>query len=217
MNKTFRLALWSALAITVPALTFARGWIMCDPKTPLGQQFSCDTCFLFMTIQLIIQWVMGLAFTAAVGIIVYNGVMLYFSGGNPGNVTKCWTNIRNVAVGLAIMVLSWLIVNTIVVVFASPSSALQSWFKIKCINIEMPVGPEQPSSTPTQSPLISPNPLLSCVVPGDGTVPVNWSGCITYNGVSNVAQCVLTVGTTEWRLLQSCPRGCAASGTACNP
>ena len=127
------------LTITLLALVFspmpglaAEGWVQCDPTKTIGQADSCDLCALLATVQTIINSLIELAFVAAVGLIIYNGVMFYFSEGNPGKVQAILQNLMNVAIGIAIIIAAWMIINTLIRFFAGSSSPLQFWNTLNC-------------------------------------------------------------------------------------
>lgn len=114
----------------------AAGWIECNPSIPIPQPGSCDLCALLKTVQQGIIRIIELVFVIATGIIIYNGVLFYFSQGSLDKVTAILRNIRNVVIGIVIVMASWIIVNTIINTFAGSESPLRFWNVIECQSSE---------------------------------------------------------------------------------
>ncbi|KKU11162.1 MAG: hypothetical protein UX65_C0004G0058 [Parcubacteria group bacterium GW2011_GWB1_46_8] len=127
----FLLLLLSIVALT-PVFAHGAGLVVCDPSIPIPQPGSCDICALLKTIQKVFEWIIGLVFIGATGILVYNGVLFYSSQGNPGNVKKILDNIKNVVIGIIIVMASFIFVNTILNWFAAPGSIPTFWNNIEC-------------------------------------------------------------------------------------
>ena len=129
---------WHVLVIVclagllAPLIIYGAGLVQCNPNLPISQPGSCNLCALLKTIQEVFKWVIGLVFIGATGILVYNGVLFYFTQGQPANVKKILDNIKNVVIGIIIVMASFIIVNTILNWFAAPGAPIQFWNNINC-------------------------------------------------------------------------------------
>ncbi len=129
-----------SLLVPVPGLAIddvdpvpgGSGWVQCNPRLTIGQPGSCDLCALLATVQTVLNALIELVFVAAVGLIIYNGVLFYFSQGNPGKLQAIYQNLLNVGIGIAILLSAWVIINTLIRFFAGVDSPLLFWNTLNC-------------------------------------------------------------------------------------
>ncbi len=92
---------------------------------------DCSFCDLLQLGSNIINWLIQFSVVAATIMIVYGGIKLVLSQGNPGNVKESLTVIRSAIIGLAIVFAAWLIVGT-VIQFINNSPSKVPWNEIQC-------------------------------------------------------------------------------------
>lgn len=120
------------LIVAWPGLASAAGMVQCDPAKPLTQAGSCNLCALLETVQKMITSAIEWVFIVAVGLIVYNGILMYFSQGKPEKFSKALHNILNVIIGIVIVLAAWIVINTLINTFAGAQSPLKFWNTIEC-------------------------------------------------------------------------------------
>ncbi len=122
--------------IILPLFTQAAGLVPCGgPGEPV-----CTFCHLFVLFNNVIKFVMfDLVPPAAVLMLVVGGIMYFFAGTSPSVLTKAKSIITSVAIGLAIIFCSWIIINTVLVksgivntAEGSPGESLLHWHEINC-------------------------------------------------------------------------------------
>lgn len=128
--------------------------VTCDPALPAGPG-SCDLCALFETIQNVVNFLIGLAFSITNIMLVYGGIRMYFSGDNPGNRKTATNIVINAVIGLVIVLTSWVIINTIITFLAKPGSPPTFWTQLNCIPSELVEEPEEPEEPEEGSPCIN--------------------------------------------------------------
>ncbi|OGZ93764.1 MAG: hypothetical protein A3A28_00755 [Candidatus Sungbacteria bacterium RIFCSPLOWO2_01_FULL_47_32] len=86
-----------------------------SPDMLLAQAATCaDTksCY-YNYLQSLYEYLLGLAAIAALGALVYGGVLYIYSGGNPSKSGEAKQWISNALFGLLLVALSYIILNTI--------------------------------------------------------------------------------------------------------
>ena len=109
----------------------------------------CQFCHIFVMVDAILDFVIGIAFIIAAGMIVlagllfivaYSGIGGYLSketGGGPKLLSQAKSILGSVLTGLVIIFAAWIIVNTIFVFlgvaeWARSFTGPGKWFQIKC-------------------------------------------------------------------------------------
>jgi len=94
----------------------------------------CQLCHFLVMLEGIINFAMALVIIIAVLMFTVGGFMFLVAAGNPGTVNQAREIIRTVAIGLAIIFLSWIAVNTVFTFIgvADWTGLKGGWFQIKC-------------------------------------------------------------------------------------
>ncbi|MFH0806664.1 MAG: hypothetical protein V1885_03000 [Candidatus Brennerbacteria bacterium] len=96
-----------------------------------GPTGPCDFCDALVVAKNIILLLLEFATIAATIMIVVGALMMMFSGGSEERFATGKRAILNAAIGLAIALASWLIVN-IVIQFLAPGDTIVPWAQINC-------------------------------------------------------------------------------------
>ena len=79
-------------------------------------QPMCTLCDLIVGVNVLINYILGIATIAAIAVIFIGGIMYVFSGADPGLVGKAKGAIGNALLGIIIIVSAWLLVNYTMIV-----------------------------------------------------------------------------------------------------
>ena len=127
-------------------------WMPGDPIVPCGnvpgsdfvgpltpEQLSCTPCDLLHLLRHLIDLVL-IFITPVVGTLffVVAGVMMMLGGDNPGMLSRGKSIFTNTFIGIAIVLMAWLITNTIIQTLAKPGIIGEggSWWTFSCsVNI----------------------------------------------------------------------------------
>ncbi len=132
------------------------GLVPCGKEVSVngGIVIPCQFCHIFVMVDAILDFVIGIAFIVAVGMIVFAGLLFilaysgiggYLSkekGGGPKLLSRAKSILGSVLTGLVIIFAAWIIVNTIFVFLGVADWALGftgpgKWSQIDC-PIELP-------------------------------------------------------------------------------
>ena len=111
-----------------------------DPSTPITEG-ACNRCDLFRLLKNIIDFVLiGLMPPVAAILFVWGGFLILMGGANPGLISKGKGIFWNTAVGVAIILASWLITNSIIrsigvetiTVNGVVKNVATDWWKFEC-------------------------------------------------------------------------------------
>lgn len=130
------------LLFTAAAPASAHTWRLGTPLVPCGQNVNfpgtaddeskpCDRCQLFHLLKHLIDF--GLLFILPVGgtlIFIYAGVLYILSGANPGMQGKARGIFTSTIYATLVIVLAWLITNTILVNLGDNVAA--NWYQFQC-------------------------------------------------------------------------------------
>jgi len=79
---------------------------------------------------------MNIVFPLAVLMLVVGGALFILSAGDPGRVNQGKTIMKSAVIGISIILLAWIIVNTLLVVSGIVNTNLDwnpaNWFQIEC-------------------------------------------------------------------------------------
>jgi hypothetical protein len=104
-----------------------------DPCTAECECAPCTLCHLFVLAKRIIDFLtLNILFPLAVLMIVIGGVMFLTAAGDPGRIGTAKKILTSVVIGLVIIFLAWLIVDTIIMFITKSGSPFQNWTTIDC-------------------------------------------------------------------------------------
>jgi len=114
MMKKIRIFLFSIFSFLISAqASFAAGLVPCG-----GDGNPCTWCHLFELVKNIIDFAMKILFPLAAVMIVYGGILMMVSGSSPEKFSSGKKIITSAIIGIAIALLSWLILDTIFKIIA---------------------------------------------------------------------------------------------------
>ena len=101
----------------------------CSDDVDCGAQVACTKCDLLKLVKNLIDFLMiALAPVLATVLFVVAGVYLMLGGTNPGMLAQGKRIFKDTFIGLLIIMLAWLITNTLIVSLTGSSS----WWTISC-------------------------------------------------------------------------------------
>jgi hypothetical protein len=104
-----------------------------DPCTAECECAPCTLCHLFVLAKRVIDFLtLNILFPLAVLMIVIGGVMFLTAAGDPGRIGTAKKILTSVVIGLVIIFLAWLIVDTIIMFITKSGSPFQNWTTIDC-------------------------------------------------------------------------------------
>ena len=98
---------------------------------------SCTFCHFFAMISGIIKFaLMNIVFPLAILMLIAGGALFILSAGDPGRINQGKTIMKSAVIGILIILLAWVVVNTILnfsgIVNTSLSWNPANWFQIEC-------------------------------------------------------------------------------------
>lgn len=94
-----------------------------DPTTAINEDAPCTICHLVLGVEGIIQWGLKVMTYIAIAVIVAMAILYIVSAGNEGLMETAKKGITASLVGFAVMLGAWLIVNTVITIFADTSDS----------------------------------------------------------------------------------------------
>jgi hypothetical protein len=140
---------------------------MCDdPCTAECECAPCTLCHLFVLFKRIVDFLtLYILFPLAVLMIVVGGVMFLIAAGDPEKIRTAKKILTSVVIGLVIIFLAWLIVDTIIMFITKSGSPFRNWSTINC-----PLPEEAAGSCTSDTDCSSPTPFCrngKCTIMGD--------------------------------------------------
>jgi hypothetical protein len=125
-----------ALLLQLPVLAYADGLVPCGRD---GQD-ACQMCHTVQLVNGVTAWLVGILSIAAAIMFVIAGFRLVTANGNPSVMQDAKNTITNVAIGFAIVLAAWLLIDLMMkTLLGGGSVAAGPWNQIACI--------DQPNST----------------------------------------------------------------------
>jgi len=104
---------------------------------------GCDLCDIIETFKRFIYFGMTLAlFAIAPMIVVYGGIMIMTAGGSSSRLETGKKAIFGTAIGIALVLGAYLIVDTVIKTLVDPASPLASWSSFTCDPSKLPGAPQ---------------------------------------------------------------------------
>lgn len=104
------------------------GLIPCGNSSNPGD--ACTVCDFFVMAQGLMQWGLGLLFILAGAGFFISGILYIVSAGNSGMMTKAKGYLKLCVMGVAIVLLAWLMVNTTMWILGAKRTGI--WYNISC-------------------------------------------------------------------------------------
>ncbi|MDD5431126.1 MAG: hypothetical protein PHP03_02800 [Candidatus Pacebacteria bacterium] len=128
MNKYGKIALVTIFSIFILAnVAGAAGLVPCGGA---GEK-ACGLCDFFKLAQNIITFLMKIAFTLATLFIIYGAFVIMTAGGSPERVTEGKKVLTITFTGVAIILGSWIIMSTLLLVITGSPSKIP-WNQVTC-------------------------------------------------------------------------------------
>jgi len=135
-----------------------------DPNTEIDESVPCSFCHLFVLAKRVVDYTtINIIIPLAILMIVIGGVMFLTAGGDPGKVTQGKKILGATLIGIIIIFIGWLIVDTIITFLTPADSPFQQWDTINC-EVAM-----SPLATAREDTCAKVNPVLCGIDPTDDT------------------------------------------------
>ena len=181
---------------TLAALGFATlvipfSFVLAQGGNPLVlcDGINCQLCSLASLAQNIIKFTLLIAIPLAAILFAYAGALYVTARGNPSQIEKAHGIFGKVALGFVLALAGWLIVNTILVTIARPSSFSSGtdFFTIRCVT-------NRPTDKKLDE-LLAGRPSIDYVLVPEAAPFNQNTGCASTDYLSN-GQCIDAFGTT---------------------
>lgn len=122
MSRAFFGGMFLAMMISLflfPGVSSAASFVPCGRSSGTADEMApCTLCHIVVGGKVVMDW--GLRMMVAIGLVVITamGIWYIISAGNPGMINQAKSGIKATLVGVAVMLGAWLIVNTILLLFA---------------------------------------------------------------------------------------------------
>lgn len=104
-------------------------WTPGNPIVPCTDK--CTQCQLLQLVRNVIDFLMiGVAPVLATAFFIWAGVLLILGGANPGMLSQGKSIFKNTFIGLLIVMLAWLITNTVIQTLKGPGAG--NWWDVTC-------------------------------------------------------------------------------------
>lgn len=113
----------SLFLLSSASFVIAEGLVPCD-----GASVPCDFDQLGNLVDNIINWILAIATTIAAISFTYAGAMMVLHPDNPGEKEAAKDIFKKTVIGLALVLISWVIVTTIVKTVAGDSTPILKYF-----------------------------------------------------------------------------------------
>lgn len=127
MNKRALNYVIAGAILLVPSVVMAQGFF--GPLVPCDGP-DCDACMLVTLANNILKFLIAFSVFAAIIAFTWAGFLMVTAAGNEGQITKAKNTFSVVAIGLIIVLASWLIVDT--VLRLTERGGLNNWVNLIC-------------------------------------------------------------------------------------
>ena len=119
-----------AQAQVIGNFDFLKGIVPCG--TSYTGNVSCTVCHFYKLLQNIINFLLLTSASLVTLMAIYIAFIFLFSGGSPQKITDAKSKSWLLVWGLVWVLGSWLVLNTIIAVFANPGVFPAPWNQISC-------------------------------------------------------------------------------------
>ena len=111
----------------------SNGGNTCFDNSDCGNQQPCTQCQLWHLLKHLIDFVLvAAAPILATLFFIIAGVYIMLGGANPGMLSTGKSIFKNTFIGILIVMLSWLITNTLIQSLADPTAIGGNWYEYSC-------------------------------------------------------------------------------------
>ncbi len=103
----------------MPEISLADGFVPCGRATGTADEMApCTLCHIIVGGKVVMDW--GLKVMLAIGLVIITAMGIWYivSTGNPGMINQAKSGIKSTLIGISVMLGAWLIVNTVLLLFA---------------------------------------------------------------------------------------------------
>lgn len=132
---SFFLVVFFLLFVPAAQAQVIGNWDFLKGIVPCGTSYAsqpCTVCHFYKLIQNIINFLLYTSASLVTLVAVYIGFLFLFSGGSPQKITDAKSKLGLLIWGLVWVLGSWLVLNTIITVFANPGVFPAPWNRISC-------------------------------------------------------------------------------------
>lgn len=117
-----------------------RGGIVpdCDSSLPAGAEGACDLDALLRLGENIVNTLIAIGFIVTVLFVLIGAFRMIVSQGNPEHLNQARANITSAIIGLVIVLVSWVVLNTVVNFFVDDSRCEREWWRFQGLECEAP-------------------------------------------------------------------------------
>ena len=108
-----------AFSCLMPTVSLADGFVPCGRASGSADEMApCTLCHIIIGGKVVMDW--GLRLMVAIGLVVITAMGIWYivSTGNPSMISQAKSGIKMALIGIAVMLGAWLIVNTVLLLFA---------------------------------------------------------------------------------------------------
>ncbi len=151
---SFAIGVYAFATLLFPTFVEAQGLVPACGVPDTGGY--CELCHVVGLIDNVIDFIIiDLSWPVAAILFAYAGFLYLTSAGNPGQITKARSIFGDVAIGFIIILVAWLVVDTVMKTLVDQSTFGRPWNQIECVG-GTSVAPPPPGSIIVPPPL---NPL----------------------------------------------------------
>ncbi len=116
LKKQIFILILSAFVLTVPFAVSARGLVPCGGYSDSSgtREAPCTILDTFVLIARLTNWLIGVAGVYGVYVIINSSFGVITSMGNEENITKYKSTLANAVVGLVLVLMAFMLINTVV-------------------------------------------------------------------------------------------------------
>jgi len=108
----------------------------CDPGIPAGMEGACDLDALINLGENIVNTLIAIGFMITVLFVVIGAFRIIVSQGSPERITQARANISSAIIGLIIVLVSWVVLNTAINFFVDKERCERDWWRFQGLQCE---------------------------------------------------------------------------------
>src|SRR3989338_11504894 len=132
MTLLRRMLLIGTIVFVLPLITFAQsGIVPCGPEAARGADSACKLEDLFKLLVGIYNFLLGMAGIVAFGFLIYGGIRMFLYSVDEENLAAGKKTVVEALIGLAIVALAYLLVNTLLTALGVDPGTIGEYFSGK--------------------------------------------------------------------------------------